>query len=132
MLTQTYQAATTILATVAVAASVSIGIYMAQPWGDNYAYQDLSGYLFLIVYLAWACSPYAYLVWASRRFKALNVPVVSRFIAALLICIGGIIVLIDTAFIHLDAQGGLIFVFLPLYQWLAVGFLEAVGHVIGR
>ena len=37
--------------------------------------------------------------------------------------IPGLVAYVDAAFVHLDAQGGLVFVFAPLLQWAAVAAL---------
>ncbi len=33
-------------------------IYMARPWGNNYAYQSFSGYAWLLGFAVWATLPY--------------------------------------------------------------------------
>ena len=48
--------------------------------------------------------------------------VASRVFAgsAPILAIPGLVAYVDAAFVHLDAQGGLVFVFAPLLQWAAV------------
>ena len=50
-------------------ATVAIGIHMARPWGDNYAYRDASGYGVLALMLLWAVSPYAGLAFGLRLLR---------------------------------------------------------------
>lgn len=101
-------------------ATVAIGIHMARPWGDNYAYQDASGYGVLALMLPWAVSPYAGLAFGLRLLRRSRVA--SRVFAgsAPILAIPGLVAYVDAAFVHLDAQGGLVFVFAPLLQWAAV------------
>ena len=104
-------------------ATVAIGIHMARPWGDNYAYQDASGYGVLALMLPWAVSPYAGLAFGLRLLRRSRVA--SRVFAgsAPILAIPGLVAYVDAAFVHLDAQGGLVFVFAPLLQWAAVAAL---------
>ena len=113
-----------LLASLAAIATVALAIYAAQPWGDNYAYQNLSGYLLLIVFVAWAISPYIYLFLSAGRHSPQRIRDLFRISVTLLICMGGLTVVVDIVFIHPDAQGGLVFLFLPIYQWIVIGILE--------
>jgi len=117
-----------VLAVAGLVATVAIALRMAQPWGDNYAYESAGGYLVLSGFLAWAASPYLYLLGMAMR-GGLPVPVrLCTLAAALLVSVGGVLLLVDAAFVHIDAQGGLVFIVLPVYQWLAIASL----HVLGR
>ena len=120
-----------ILACLSLAITLISGIYMAQPWGDNYAYQKPGGYLSLFLFLAWACSPYLLLMLVSRNTSASMALTSTRLLGALIICIGGIFILTDIAFFNTDAQGGLVFIFLPIYQWALLFLVEVIGRVIG-
>jgi hypothetical protein len=42
-----------------------------------------------------------------------------------------ILFLLDAFFIHLDAQGALVILFLPIYQWLAAFLLILICAVLG-
>lgn len=112
-------------------ATVAIGIHMARPLGDNYAYQDASGYGVLALMLLWAVSPYAGLAFGLRLLRRSRVA--SRVFAgsAPILAIPGLVAYVDAAFVHLDAQGGLVFVFAPLLQWAAVAAL-GVGCALLR
>ncbi len=112
------------LAGLGIIATAALAIYAAQPWGDNYAYQHLFDYLLLIVFVTWAVSPYIYLFLSARRYSPHRVKSLIRVAVTLLLCAGGIAMVFDTVFIHPDAQGGLIFLSLPIYQWLVIGVLE--------
>lgn len=112
--------------------TMGLMIYSAQPWGDNYAYKNIAGYILLGVFLAWAASPYVILWLLSNKAVDDRVSVLTILGGTVLICGLTLALLIDTVFIHIDAQGGLVFLFLPIYQWIAVGILGLLYHVVGR
>jgi hypothetical protein len=45
--------------------------------------------------------------------------------------IGAAAILVDAFFINLDAQGALVILFLPIYQWLAAFLLVFICVVMG-
>lgn len=106
--------------------TISMLIYSAQPWGDNYAYQKLSGYIFLLVVMVWAILPYVFLFYFLRylhnRFVAIKIFTVSIFIISAL----SAALIINVNFFNIDAQGGLIYLFLPIYQWCAIILVSLV------
>ena len=111
--------------------TIIVGIYMAQPWGDNYAYQNLSSYAVLALFLLWALTPYVYLIRQPLKSDLSNSVVLSTLVSSVLVCVGGAFLLIDTAFINIDAQGGLVLLFLPIYQWLLIGVIRAIAGLWG-
>lgn len=111
---------------ISAVAVMAIGIYMAQPWGDNYAYQDARSYWELCLILVFAISPYIALALCAKLFAKSEGASRLFLICSLLIGIAGLAAYIDAAFIHVDAQGGLIFLFLPMVQ-LAAGFALVVA-----
>lgn len=118
------------LLVVAAIASVAIGIKMAQPWGDNYAYQHLGGYLVLAGFLLFAVSPCVGLWLLARIFRGHATASKVFVIGALLIAAAAVYAYFDVAFMHPDAQGGLVFLFLPVYQWFAAAVLTVLCSVI--
>jgi len=115
-----------VLLLVLAVATLGIGVYMAQPWGDNYAYQDASGYLSLAAMLLWAVSPLAGLAVAARWFRSPRWTLAVFAVGAAAIGVLGVLAYIDVAFVHPDAQGGLAFLTIPVVQWLAALCLFAV------
>lgn len=113
-------------------ASVGLGIHMAQPWGDNYAYQDLAGYAYLAGFLAWAIAPLAALAWAAGWFRRSRRAWWLFALGAVCIAVWGTIVYVDASLVHLDAQGGLVFLFTPILQWAAALGLAAVCGLVQR
>jgi hypothetical protein len=57
---------------------------------------------------------------------------VFRTVVASLLCISGVAIIFDTVFIHIDAQGGLVFLFIPFYQWVILGLLEFGLRLISK
>ncbi len=101
---------------VAALASLGIMVYSA----------DLSHpllWLVSLVFGAWVVSPY----WFLFRTLSKGEPNLVRERAVLLLSIGlacfGLSIYYDGFFVHLDAQNGLLFLFIPLWQWVAVGLV---------
>jgi hypothetical protein len=105
--------ATRLIVLSAAMITLTLLIYMAQPWGNNYAYQSLSGYAWLLSIAVWATLPYLMVV-----------------IGTLIISLGGVALYLDAAFLHQDPQGGLVFIAVPLYQWIILGFLTGFHFLI--
>lgn len=99
--------------------TLTMAIYAAQPWGDNYAYKKLTDYFFLFGMMLWAISPYFAMIITLSIFSKKEILIKTYSIGMLIISLLAGFILFDSMFIHIDAQGGLIFLFLPIYQWLA-------------
>jgi hypothetical protein len=88
---------------------------------------DLSAGLspFLVIMLVWCLSPYALLALALRRPWMSTEAVLVAF--ATTIAASGFALYIYTVafFVKPDAQGGLVFLFIPLWQWM--GALVGLG-----
>jgi hypothetical protein len=112
-----------LIALAAALATLTLMIFMARPWGDNYAYQSLSGYAWLLGFAVWATLPYLMIIFLARKafsFRANNFIVI---IGALIISLGGVALYIDAAWLHRDHQGALVFIAVPFYQWIVLGLL---------
>ena len=112
--------------------TLGVMVYAARPWGDNYAYQSLSGYLVLLLFMGWALAPYAALMVSNAWLGGSRPGGRLVFVAVLLTTGLGLWVIADAVFLHPDAQGALVFVVLPLYQWLIVGLVLVLGFWMGR
>lgn len=115
-----------------IAFTIFIGLYMARPWDDNYAYKNISGYLSLSMFMLWAISPYIGLSFLTLIFKKHRLAIIGFMIGTFIISLFGVYGLIDTSFLHIDAQGGLIFIFLPIYQWFATIILVGICIFLKR
>ncbi len=120
-----------ILAVASIVTAVLM-VYSASPWGDNYAYQSFSDYLSLAAFALWALSPYVLLGYLLYLFCGTRPSCVVAVTGAGILSICGIAVYIDTVFVHIDAQGALVFVFFPAYQWIAAVILGITCRVLHR
>jgi hypothetical protein len=112
--------------------TLALMAWTAQPWGDNYAYQNFSGYLSLLGIMAWAAAPLVVLA-ALFRLPASNQALrISSVVLTSVICIASLYLIIDARLIRPDAQGGLIFIALPIYQWVGVGIASLMRRTVAR
>ena len=112
--------------------TIAIMVYAAQPWGDNHAYKTFSDYLTLFGYMAWAISPYFMLAIIFDGFLHHPSASLTALVGTVLIVLASAALLIDAFFVHINAQGGLIFLFLPIPQWLAALFLGLICLIVSK
>jgi hypothetical protein len=112
------------IALCALLATLGLAIFSAQPWGGNDAYAGASAYLPLTKFLAWATAPCVYLLISAGRLARQCANRFYPLAFVLAVCIGGSAAIVDTVFIHIDAQGALIFLFLPIVQWCVIVAFE--------
>ncbi len=115
---------------VTVLCTVTLMVYAAHPWGDNYAYQTLTDYIFLTAFAFWAVIPYLALMLLIQIFHRHKISIYVTLIGAGIICLASVGLLIDMVFIHVDAQGSLLFLFLPVYQWVAIFILGVICVIV--
>lgn len=82
-----------------------------------------SGLAFVLGLMAWCVSPYALLAFAAGAMRASRRGAIALLVTKVLVAGAAAAAYVDAFFIHLDAQGALILVFMPVWQW--------VGAVIG-
>ena len=82
-----------------------------------------SGLGFILALTAWCVSPYALLALVSGRMRASRAGAITVLVTTILVAGAAAVAYVDAFFIHLDAQGALILIFMPVWQW--------VGTVIG-
>ncbi len=82
-----------------------------------------SGLAFVLGLMAWCVSPYALLAFAAGAMRVSKRGAIALLVTTVLVAGAAAAAYIDAFFIHLDAQGALILVFMPVWQW--------VGAVIG-
>ncbi len=70
-----------------------------------------------IGFLVWAISPYLFVAFLTKRSTHHTVTLVLTGVSFIL-ATGGVFLLIDAMYIHLDAQSALVFVVIPMYQWI--------------
>jgi hypothetical protein len=124
--------ATRLIVLSAAMITLTLLIYMAQPWGNNYAYQSLSGYAWLLSIAVWATLPYLIILFLARKSFEFKANILMVVIGTLIISLGGVALYLDAAFLHQDPQGGLVFIAVPLYQWIILGFLTGFHFLIRK
>jgi hypothetical protein len=124
--------ATRLIVLSAAMITLTLLIYMAQPWGNNYAYQSLSGYAWLLSIAVWATLPYLIILFLARKAFEFKANILMVVIGTLIISLGGVALYLDAAFLHQDPQGGLVFIAVPLYQWIILGFLTGFHFLIRK
>ena len=82
-----------------------------------------SGGLFIFGMLLWMILPYFIVAFVSRMRRNLFGSIL--LLLASIVCVIATIIYIDGFYIDLDAQNGLLFIFIPIYQIFFVGLLCA-------
>lgn len=82
-------------------------------------------------FISWAVSPYAYLALATTLVSG-RASIVTVFALSLMAGSFGVWLLIDTLFMHPDAQSGLIFIFAPLWQWAFLALTALPLYFLNR
>lgn len=121
-----------LIALTAALITLTLMIYMAQPWGDNYAYQSLSGYAWLLGYAVWATLPYFMTIFLARKAFASQANNFIVIIGALIISLGGVALYVDAALLQRDPQGGLVFLAVPCSQWIIIGLLTGIHFLLSQ
>jgi hypothetical protein len=83
-----------------------------------------------VPFALWASAPYAVLAvaaWALRSSRGASLTV---FFTGIGVLISSFVILVSAFVTHIDAQSGLVFVFLPLWQLIASGPLVLVALVL--
>jgi hypothetical protein len=112
--------------------TLTLMIYLARPWGDNYAYQSLSGYAWLLGFAVWAILPYLMILFLVRRAFQSQENKLIVMMGALIIAIGGVALYVDAALLHRDPQGALVFIAVPFYQWIILGLLAGFHFLLSQ
>jgi len=81
----------------------------------------------MIRFFGWACLPYGILLFFNNIYRGVFKKDLILLITTIVVTIFAVLILIDSFFIHIDAQSGLVFLFLPVYQAVAA----CIGGLIG-
>jgi hypothetical protein len=103
-----------------VAAASALATLALMLWAMTFSWSGLG---FVLALMAWCVSPYALLAFVAGAMRASRRGAVALLVTTLLVAGAAAVAYIDAFFIHLDAQGALILVFMPVWQW--------VGAVVG-
>ena len=107
-----------ILAGGVATATLAIGLHsMSRPYSIS-----------ALGFIVWAVSPYSLLALLIKATKS-KAAIFGVLALCILTSLFGLGLIIDAMYIHLDAQGGLIFIFAPLWQWVGL-FILAIPVLI--
>ena len=96
----------------------------------SYAADLSSGqnFLWAVGFGLWVVSPFVFLLHATRRFAGNRTRDIGLLLVSLATALFAAIVYYDAYFVSLDAQGALVFIFVPLWQWVGAALL--VGAIL--
>ena len=100
-----------------IAAASAAGVLALMVWAMTFSLERLA---FVAGLMAWCISPYAVLAFAAGGMRASRRALVALLVATILVAGAAAAAYVDAFFIHLDAQGALILLFMPVWQWVAV------------
>lgn len=87
---------------------------------------------FVMLVAAWNLGPYVVLAALARSVRRSLLASAIAFAGTLGICGFGLWVLYDALYVHLDPQSALVFIFLPVWQWPAVGLVCIVTGIVAH
>lgn len=106
-----------VLATRIVAAASALATLALMVWAMTFSW---SGLAFVLGLMGWCVSPYIPLAFAAGGMRASRAGAIALLATTLVVAGAAGIAYVDAFFIHLDAQGALILVFMPVWQWVGV------------
>ena len=112
--------------------SVGTSIYAAQPWGDNYAYQDISGYFSLLLWELWIGLPFLVLYLLNKNYSNSSAHLKLLFVACLLGSIFASYIYVDSIMFSSSSTSALIFIFMPAYQLIFLAIIGTVCLVLSK
>jgi predicted RNA-binding Zn-ribbon protein involved in translation (DUF1610 family) len=126
---QTASATTMLISAASAVFTLGMMTYASKPW--RMASTQFVGWIgFMLGFGLWAISPYVMLGLKSRKRNYTARQSITFLVGIILLAAFGVYGILDTMFIHPDAQGALIFVFLPGWQW--IGVVVTIGIAEGR
>jgi len=84
-----------------------------------------------LLFVLWAVSPYIYL-WGLANASQTPVTALGVAVASVLTALFGLESLINAMYLNLDAQSGLVFVFVPFRQWVALVLMTLPFFLLNR
>ena len=100
-------------------------VYATQPWSPDFTFDRiLSGYTI------WILSPFFLMGIPALILNFSKSSSKAYFIGSLIVTLIVLVSYIDAFFIHLDAQGALIFIFMPGYQIIGYIIVLIITFVI--
>lgn len=119
-----------VLATRIVAVASALATLALMVWAMTFSWSGLG---FVLGLMAWCVSPYVPLALAAGRMHASRAGAIALLVTTLVVAGAAGVAYVDTFFIHLDAQGALILIFMPVWQWVgALAGLVAASLLASR
>lgn len=87
--------------------------------------------LYTLGITVWAVAPWLYIATVSFFIKN-TAKLISILSVASIVGVLSVGIMVDVLFFHLDAQGGLVFIFIPLWQLIFFVFVTPVLLFIGK
>ena len=106
-----------VLAIRIVAAASAVATLALMVWAMTFSW---SGLAFVLGLMGWCVSPYVPLAFAAGGMRASRAGAIALLVTTLIVAGAAGIAYVDAFFIHLDAQGALILIFMPVWQWVGV------------
>ena len=106
-----------------VAAASAAATLALMLWAMTFSWSRLA---FVLGLMAWCVSPYVLLAFAAGAMRVSRRGAIALLVTTILVAGAAAVAYVDAFFIHLDAQGALILLFMPVWQWVAT----VVGLVI--
>ncbi len=78
-------------------------------------------------FFGWACLPYGMLLFLNNIYRGVFRKDLALLITTTVVTGFAVLMLLNVFFIHIDIQGGLVFLFLPAYQ----AVIAVIGGLIG-
>ena len=107
------------LAILASVVTFGIMLYAGEP-------SSIEWWFAALFFAAWGVSPYACLAIISVRVREKGVASLVSLIGVCALAGFGLYAYLDGFFVHLDAQNGLLFVFIPFLQWVGCVLVGAI------
>ena len=95
------------------------------------AIQTMDGSLWAVRFLAWAISPFLLFILIARKVSRRRALIIN-LIASLIVGVMGVWLIVDAMYINLDAQAGLVFIFVPAWQLIAVLLISVPIYFVNR
>jgi hypothetical protein len=113
----------------ALAAVITLGLMIYAGQGLKHG---IAWWLGFLAFAGWTISPYGFLIISSYLLVNNTKQSVVLLICSILIILFGMVIYYDGFFIHIDAQNALLFIFIPLYQWIGCGISLGLAKLTGR
>ncbi len=111
----------------AAAFSLEVIVYIDKGWN-----QGPSWWLTLFLGTStWLLAPYVGMSWLILQKKHSLRQYILMLFGSLGVTLFGIVMLLDGFFIHHDERSWIIYVLVPIYQWIAFGATASIRYAIG-